>query len=357
MWVGDFWQPRPPTPPYPHRSSPPPLTCLVHRVQEVAGLGGDVSYVKAQGNVLGAVSWRRFAPDTGFALPLHRAAWLAAAAGSSKRTVPDDAMGPDGRPLRPHPGLDVLSLTAPSDRGAGASGRSDVGGSTVPTSPALTPSPSESDLSPLQRAALFLREEHGVVATGARSPTVTRAVAPSGSPAFAPPAGSYGSHDPTPSGSGVPAAPTGSAADTTEYTGWHRLAGWMSPGVTLQGEVTLGAMASYGSDAGHYAGARGVDRFYLTGYRMRGYELVGGKARRVEHGTPFGDALGGTTIAAATARLLLPPPFPSVRIANAGMRTHLYASVGRVGGMPASARELIDTLSASAGVGVVGRLR
>jgi hypothetical protein len=357
--------PRPPPPPL----LLPPLLPW----QEVAGLGGDVSFIKAQANVLGAVSWRRYAPDTGYALPLHRAAWLAAAAGvqggegsqagrggkrgagsAGKGGADDAAVGADGRPLRPHPGLGVLSLDAPAGGWSGfatlgGGGAGGVAGGGVPASPALSPSPSESDLTPLQRAALFLREEHGVFTA---QPSAAEAAAPAtrssvraGSPAFAPPPGegavaAVGGEAPVPEG---------------EYTGWHRLAGWLSPGVTLQGEATLGAMASYGSDAGHYAGARGVDRFYLTGYRMRGYEQVGSKARRLEHGTPYGDALGGTTLAAVTARVLLPPPFPSVRLANAGMRTHAYLSVGRVGGMPATARELVDTLSASAGVGVVSR--
>lgn len=146
------------------------------------------------------------------------------------------------------------------------------------------------------------------------------------------------------------------------YSFGHRLAGWLSPGITLSLEASAGAMRSYGPDAGRTGGVRLPDRFFLTGARMRGFDAVAPLTAPQPGGAPYGDAIGGDVYAYGCAKLLLPPPVPSVRLANAGVRTHLYACAGRVGSLDglvsAGPRGFLDEVSASAGVGVVsGSLR
>jgi Omp85 superfamily domain len=188
------------------------------------------------------------------------------------------------------------------------------------------------------------------------------------------------------------------------YTFGERMAGWLSPGFTFLFDASLGVMRGYGPDAGasfssSSAGVAGkpkagdaspaplassasssssaglprlADRFFVTSARMRGFEAIGPIAPRVKpHGSPFGDAIGGDCYGVLTARLLMPPPIPSVRIANAGLRTQLWATAGKVGSVdsmmghfnqdvltdPAKLAKRVfagsKTWSASAGIGIV----
>jgi hypothetical protein len=131
------------------------------------------------------------------------------------------------------------------------------------------------------------------------------------------------------------------------YTLWHRVAGWLTPGVTAQAEAICGLVAPLQGGAD----VRTLDRFHLMHPRLRGYAAVGPHAAPIPGGVcPGGDALGGDLMAGATARLLLPPPFPSVRLANAGLRSFLWASAGALGSPAALASP--SSWAASAGAGV-----
>jgi hypothetical protein len=135
-----------------------------------------------------------------------------------------------------------------------------------------------------------------------------------------------------------------------------------APGATLVLEAAAGALRGWGDDGGDggspraYDGPRLPDRFFLTPARWRGFEAVGPASPPVPFGARHGDAAGGDAYALVTARLLLPPPLPSVRAANAGLRTHVFAAAGKVaapGGAGAgSPAELLAGFSAAAGVGV-----
>jgi hypothetical protein len=92
---------------------------------------------------------------------------------------------------------------------------------------------------------------------------------------------------------------------------------------------------------------------------------IGPRAAPVAGGTRHGDVLGGDAMGFASARLLLPPPLPSVRLANAGVRMQVWANVGALlSGAQAGAavRSVAEgrgwggagvAPSASAGVGLV----
>ena len=109
-------------------------------------------------------------------------------------------------------------------------------------------------------------------------------------------------------------------------------------------------MAAYGSST-----SRIIDRFFLSGSRIRGYDVVGPRTAPVDGGLPSGDGLGGEAKAFLSLRALLPPPFPSVRLANSGLRTQLWATAGGVSRADsvASLSNLWRTGTLSAGVGVV----
>jgi outer membrane protein assembly factor BamA len=113
-----------------------------------------------------------------------------------------------------------------------------------------------------------------------------------------------------------------------EYTWSHRAAGWLSPGITGLLDVTAGLLVPYGADAARVSGGRIIDRFFMLGARFRGFDSIGPKAAPVPGGTKAGDVLGGDYLMAATARVLLPPPLPSVRLANVGFRSQLWATAG-----------------------------
>jgi hypothetical protein len=258
---------------------------LIRPLQELAGLGGDACFAKAEGGLGGMYSLGRYQPDTGYAQPLtkveHAQAQAQAARGRAHRFQlggyphwseghsSQHAAGPAEGGLKPHPGPAVFGLGAP--------------------------------------------------------------------PPFA--------------------AAAAAAVDAAEpYSFLHRLSGWLSPGVTLSLEAQAGALRGLGPDFRDAACPRLVDRFFLTAQRMRGFHAVGPVAERVEHGSPYGDALGGDVYGVVTARLMLPPPIPSVRLANAGVRTLAYATAGRVGALRdaiASPLRFGSTATASAGIGVV----
>jgi len=170
--------------------------------------------------------------------------------------------------------------------------------------------------------------------------------------------GGSGDAEPAEAAAGAAAAAPGVLRRPSEpapFSLLQQLAGWLSPGVTVALEGTLGAMAPFGRDAERPNGIRLADRFFLSSSRMRGFDAVGPVAPRLPHGSPYGDAIGGDAFAHVTARLLLPPPIPSVRMANAGLRTHLFASAGRVGAVEQLSRpsDFLRGMSASAGVGLV----
>jgi outer membrane protein assembly factor BamA len=261
---------------------------------EVAGAGGDVQFVRAAFNGLYAASLLRFAPDTGYALPQHKAAFVASLNGQPQQD--DDGSGPQQNPLAPHPGPGLLSLW----------GRV-LSGQTRSTDPApLVTSPKAAAA---EAARWGSRQHH--------------------------PRGGLGS------GSGP----------GSEYTLAHRVAGWLSPGVTAHFDLSLGLLVPFGASAARPYGTRIVDRFFMHGARFRGFDSIGPKSDPVDGGNALGDVLGGDALAAATARLLLPPPLPSVRLANAGLRTQAFVSVGALG--PADPSSLLGKVSASAGVGLV----
>jgi len=262
---------------------PSPLLAYLVRapLQELAGLGGDACFAKAEGGLGGMYSLGRYQPDTGYAQPLTKAEHAQAQAQAARARAhrfqlggysSQAAAGPAEGALKPHPGPAVFGLGAPSPFAAAAAG----------------------------------------------------------------------------------------AADAAEpYSFLHRLSGWLSPGVTLSLEAQAGALRGLGPDARDAACPRLVDRFFLTAQRMRGFHAVGPVAERVEHGSPYGDALGGDVYGVLTARLMLPPPIPSVRLANAGVRTLAYATAGKVGALGdavASPRRFGSTATASAGIGVVSVL-
>jgi outer membrane protein assembly factor BamA len=145
----------------------------------------------------------------------------------------------------------------------------------------------------------------------------------------------------------------------SSYTFADRLSAWMSGGVTLNADISAGVGKSFDTAPTRADGSLGLlDRYYILGHRFRGYDALGPRAAPVEFGTMHGDALGGNIFAAVSARLLLPPPLPSIRLANAGVRSQLFFSSAVLAAW-ADRHKLIDlnTLkdmpSSAAGVGFV----
>jgi len=284
---------------------------------EVAGLGGDVAFVRLQAAATLAASWGRYMPDTGFAPPLAGSTWASLRAGSLPAGEVS-ALTAQHAELAPNPRQRGLWEGAVGG-GSGARGGPHASG--------LATRLTESDLAPAARADLFLASEKGVGAAAEG-----REARPAGGAA----------------------APDGGADDG--YTWRERVAGWSAAGATLVADAKVGMVAPFGSDARRHGGLRPCDRLYMTAASLRGFDSVGPKAARVPGGTPHGDALGGNVAAALTARLLLPPPVPSVRLTNAGVRTQVWASVGSL--LDTSAPRLpgasaLPPLAAAAGVGIV----
>jgi hypothetical protein len=275
---------------------------------EVAGAGGDVQFVRAAFNGLYAASILRFAPDTGYAQPRHKAAFVAALNGLPQPEEEDAGSAAD---LAPHPGPGLLSLW----------GRA-LTGATRPADPPLLVT-------------------NAKVAAAAGAASAARSLSSSSSPS---PSSTY---------RGAAAG----AAEEEDYTFAHRIAGWLAPGVTGHLDLSLGALLPFGASAARPYGSRIVDRFFMHGSRFRGFDSIGPRSDRVDGGNVLGDVLGGDLLGTVSARVLLPPPLPSVRLANAGLRTQAFVSVGTL----ASAKEasdpsaLLGRLSASAGAGLVRR--
>lgn len=143
------------------------------------------------------------------------------------------------------------------------------------------------------------------------------------------------------------------------YTLWHRLAGWTAGGITAQLEANTAAVmpwwrGGYG-ESGRPRSVGIVDRLVPAYGRIRGWEGVGPHAAPVPGAlTRHGDALGGDLFLAATGRVLLPPPIPSVRMANAFFRSTVWSSVGLVQPWSALAGSALPHHSLWAGAAGVG---
>lgn len=280
---------------------------------ELAGLGGDVCFGKLSLNHTAAASFFRFAPDTGFALPLSRSAFLAA----SPYDFAEVGSGTEGLGgLKPHPGPDAYASPWTWLRNAWR-------GSRPPLQAAQT-THKQDDV--VLAAQTFLRGTRFPIQRALDIDANETTLAPLGGPRV--------------------------------WSTGRQLAGWLAPGVTLRLDGMLGAMVPYGHDAtARTTGTRILDRFFLAGPSVRGFESVGPKAAPVPGGTINGDVLGGNAVASLSARILLPPPLPSITLANAGLRTHLFATVGallpRADGSLFAPDSALKNIAASAGVGVV----
>jgi len=141
--------------------------------------------------------------------------------------------------------------------------------------------------------------------------------------------------------------------------GWReRVAGWLAPGLTVTMDASLGclvpfrqpgsvvfrpeearaaagavdppsaaAMASVPSAVGGRSSV--LDRFQIGSPRLRGFVSDGIGPRSAYVGpSGAGDSLGGDASLTASLRLAGPPPFPSVTLSNAGLRTHAWVGAG-----------------------------
>lgn len=316
---------------------------------ELAGLGGDVSYVKV--GVSHAQSWSfgRLAPDTGYQAPLSQSGFLArlrapaaaaaaAAAASSSSTDSDGSSssssspappqplpvhGPDGRLLRAHP---VNASLLPGECSSAALEAAAAPPAPIVTGPSLDPRAAASAFVDLVTSP-STGDGHGLLRHASdvfTAASVTSAVAPAAPPAAA--------------------APVAAPALPARYGAWHRLAGWLSPGLTVAVDAGAGVLVPFGADA--CRPSRITDRFFLTSSKLRGFDAVGPRAAPVPEGSIQGDLLGGDVTAHVTARALLPPPLPSVRLANAGLRTQLWATAAHVGPSAQRAAQSLGRLSA-----------
>ena len=257
---------------------------------ELAGalLGGDSSHLKLGASHAHSWSWARYAPDTGFAHPPSAAAYQRAVAELSHAEAREGRLLPGRMPSA------TSDAPAPSlfDVGVGPDG------------------------APLRHSPVTLRI----------FPHLRHRVG----------------------------AACGEAAP---YSLESRAAAWAAPGVTLAVDVAGGALLPLPSPSspGGRAGVEHpsiLDRLFLDGNRMRGFDGVGPRAAPVPAGTLHGDALGGEVLLHASARILLPPPLPSVRAANAGLRTQLWATAASL--RPSTqATDLFARPAVAAGVGVV----
>ena len=140
------------------------------------------------------------------------------------------------------------------------------------------------------------------------------------------------------------------------FNAWDRLASWLSPGASLVLDGMVGCVFPLSSGVSHPS-----DRFYAQNYGscMKGFASMGPRGVQAAEGIPR-VALGGDLCGAVTARLLLPPPLPSVGLVNHGVRSYLWGSLGSLapgaerGGSFTSALEtFFKRPSCSVGVGVV----
>jgi hypothetical protein len=283
---------------------------------ELAGLGGDVSFVKSTLQHSAAASFMRFAPDTGFALPLSRSAFLAASPYDfgEGRSGADALTG--GGELRPHPGPAAYSAPWTWSWPWGAAVKSEAVAKPV----ALV-----DELRPVLAARDFLKGKLPMQRTLDADAAFETTLAPLGGP--------------------------------RSWSTGRQIAGWLAPGVTLRVDSMLGVVFPFSDDSLRPTGTRILDRFFLFGSSARGFESIGPKAAPVPGGTRNGDVLGGNAIASFSARLLFPPPLPSITLANAGLRTQVFATAGallpRADATSLSPLNRWKSVAASAGVGLV----
>lgn len=149
---------------------------------------------------------------------------------------------------------------------------------------------------------------------------------------------------------GSPNGPVG------DFTWRNQVAGWLTPGLTLSISTAAGFLRSLGKDAYRPEGSRVIDRFFLGNPDMTGFDVagVGPRGVRPDGAAPRTDALGGDAYLFSSLRAFLPPPFPSIRLANAGVRTEAFLCAGTLlPGLPSSHRDVVSTGRVSAGVAVV----
>jgi hypothetical protein len=153
-----------------------------------------------------------------------------------------------------------------------------------------------------------------------------------------------------------------SSSSGGRYTVWDRIAGWLSPGVSLVVDGTLGLVQPFSSSSSSSSSTTHLhDRFYAppNGKNLRGFASLGPRGTLAgASGVGRGDALGGDVFGAVTARILLPPPVPSINLVNLGVRSYLWGSLGAMalskgGGPLATLGGLTQRPSCSAGVGIV----
>jgi hypothetical protein len=315
---------------------PPPAYDLTHK-QELAGIGGDVFFVKLGFQGSYARSFRRYHPDTGYELPLSRGAFYAAqkhnekakGSGGPARVAPEAgvALGAAApaptQPQAPQPSSGGARGALQAHPGASMFGKwARILGAdnTLPQ-----PGYAHIDTDAIAAAAGLTVRKAGVPAVAAASPAAVRKTSTAAAAASAP-----------------------------TYTWGHRLAGWLSPGVTTIADVTGGVLVPFGDDAARPAGGRIIDRFFMLGAKFRGFDSIGPTAAPVVASRPVGDVLGGDYLAAATLRVLLPPPVPSVRLANIGLRTQLWATAGALAarGDTPSLASFAEQWRGSVGVGL-----
>ena len=204
-----------------HRGCLPPAGSRAAVTAELAGLlGGDVSFFKTTAQFGFAASAFRFAPDTGFALPLTRRAYLAPSPYEFSDSAARQAAAAS---LRPHPGPASLGFLGPwlgwpVDAPASA-----------PQTPSQPAPPPGRDLPPQ------LLPSRTVGST--TEPETT--LAPLGGP--------------------------------RRWSIAQQVAGWLAPGATLRVDASLGALLPFGADASRRpTGSRVVDRFFLLGSQVWG---------------------------------------------------------------------------------------
>lgn len=287
---------------------------------EFAGIPGlgNVAHVKAEVSGSYSTSVGRFAPDTGYAHP------PTSSEAASKSTLRGLRRAAAEAGLRPHPGLTALPFLPAA--GSARSRREAI----VAVHDGKAPKPS----APTSRVSLDAdADEAGwrdrVAAWLSPGLTVTLD-------------GACGLLLPIPAL--TPLAFTQRAAETA------------AAGVEPRSAAALAAVPSTRAAASNI-----VDRFQLGQPRLRGFasDGVGPRAGTVAGGNETGDSLGGDAMVCGTARIFGPPPLPSATLANAGVRTHAWASGGIV--LPGPLRALAPVAnslvdwhrwSASVGLGV-----
>lgn len=323
---------------------------------ELAGLGGDVSFVKLGASHAQTWSAWRYAPDTGFALPPSAsevakylllssppAPTATGEAGDASPQPPSPvpgapSIGPAGTLLKAHP---VAASLFP--RLLGPARDAPPSAAEAPPQPQPQLQQQASGVNPTVAAARFLR----LVNKGGPQQQL-ETLEPAGLQTSAPPAAAEALQPSQPQQQ--PSIPVPPPA----YTWRHRVAGWLSPGVTLALDGGVSGMLPWAGDVGRPGGSRVIDRLFLH-TKLRGFDAVGPRAAPVPGGTLAGDVLGGDVMAHASARLLLPPPLPSVRLANAGLRTQLWATAATLkpAGAVAQPQDVFAQPALAAGVGVV----